>query len=236
MEPAVIIQRAFRKWFYRNAVCCITLEKLKYPCFMYKSFGVNIFYDYLALNRYFTLSGKYTDPKTRKKYTNKEIERFYKELSLHFPNEKPNNINHLVRESLNYLNTHYNYPVREILYNLNNPYVYTFSLVPEEHQPSGTVNLDTLDTPYLSRSEELQPSGTVNFSTVNNFNFVTTYEPSGTVNMSGGDQAILNPRPFYEPSGTVNMHGGDNAMLEIRYEPNNQINIPLFDPTRAFSQ
>lgn len=203
MEPIVRIQRAFRKWFYRNAVCCITLEKLKYPCFMYKSFGVNIFYDYLALNKYFKVSGKYTDPKTRKKYTNQDIERFYKELSLHFPNEKPNNINHLVRESLNYLNT---------------PYVYSFSLVPEEHQPSGSVNLSRVDTPYLSRSEEYQPSGTVNFSTVDNFNFVTS-DP-----------------PLYQPSGTV------NNLLEIRMNTQNepeltlrsQINIPLFDPTRTF--
>ncbi len=170
MDPVVRIQRAFRKWFYRNAVCCITLEKLKYPCFMYKSFGVNIFYDYLALNRYFKVSGKYTDPKTRKKYTNKDIERFYKESSLHFPNEKvekvekPNN------------NLKYNHPLREILN-------------------------------YLSRPEEYQPAGTVNFSTVNNFNFVTR---------------------DYEPSGTV------NNFIEIRNEPDNQINIPLFDPTRTF--
>ena len=203
MEPVIIIQRAFRKWFYRNSVCCITLEKLKYPCFMYKSFGVNIFYDYLALNRYFKVSGKYTDPKTRKKYTNQDIERFYKELSLHFPNEKPNNINHLVRESLNYLNT---------------PYVYSFSLVPEEHQPSGSVNLSRVDTPYLSRSEEYQPSGTLNQSRIDNFNFVTS-DP-----------------PLYQPSGTI------NNLLEIRMNTQNepeltlrsQINIPLFDPTRTF--
>ena len=230
MDPVVRIQRAFRKWFYRNAVCCITLEKLKYPCFMYKSFGVNIFYDYLALNKYFKVSGKYTDPKTRKKYTNQDIERFYKELSLHFPNEKPNNINHLVRESLNYLNTHYNYPVREILNNLINPYVYSFSLVPEEHQPSGSVNLSRVDTPYLSRSEEYQPSGTLNQSRIDNFNFVTSdYQPSGTVNMSGGDHAMLEIRMNTQNEPELTLRSQFNNQI------NNQINIPLFDPTRTFS-
>ena len=215
MDPVVRIQRAFRKWFYRNAVCCITLEKLKYPCFMYKSFGVNIFYDYLALNKYFKVSGKYTDPKTRKKYTNQDIERFYKELSLHFPNEKPNNINHLVRESLNYLNT---------------PYVYSFSLVPEEHQPSGSVNLSRVDTPYLSRSEEYQPSGTLNQSRIDNFNFVTSdYQPSGTVNMSGGDHAMLEIRMNTQNEPELTLRSQFNNQI------NNQINIPLFDPTRTFS-
>ncbi len=59
MEKSVLkIQRAFRKWFYRNAVCCISLEKVNYPCFIYKTSGVCIFYDYLALNKYFKTSNK----------------------------------------------------------------------------------------------------------------------------------------------------------------------------------
>ena len=87
MDAAIKIQRAFRKWFYRNAICCVTLEKVQYPCFIYKTSGVCIFYNYIALHKYFKISGKFVDPKTRNKYSNLEIKRFKKELKMHFPNE-----------------------------------------------------------------------------------------------------------------------------------------------------
>ena len=123
-DSVVIIQRAFRKWFYRDAICCITHEKLNYPCFIYKSCGVCIFYDYLALNNYFNYSGNLVDPKTRNKYTQSEYSRFKKELKQHFPNE----INHI--------------PVE--ISDFGGIMLYTFSLIPEQHQPSGTINFRSL--------------------------------------------------------------------------------------------
>ncbi len=87
---AIVIQYRFRKWFYRNAECCISFEKVKFPCFIYQPKGsdVCIFYDYIYLKRYFDTSGKYIDPKTRNEYTPSEIERFYSQLEKYFPGEK----------------------------------------------------------------------------------------------------------------------------------------------------
>ncbi len=109
MEKSVLkIQRAFRKWFYRNAVCCISLEKVNYPCFIYKTSGVCIFYDYLTLNRYFKTSNKFIDPKTRNNYTKLEIERFKKELKSHFPEEE---VNYRTPD----FQLYFNHPIRELL-------------------------------------------------------------------------------------------------------------------------
>ena len=141
MEKSVLkIQRAFRKWFYCNAICCISLEKVNYPCFIYKTSGVCIFYDYLALNKYFKSSNKFIDPKTRNKYTELEIERFKKELKLHFPEEDVN------------------YNKWKFLFNrggvdILHPNILNFILDNQYllFQPSGTVN-------FVDLSIERQPS------------------------------------------------------------------------------
>ena len=145
-NSAIKIQRAFRKWFYRNAICCISLEKVNYPCFIYKTSGVCIFYDYLALNKYFKTSNKFIDPKTRNNYTKLEIERFKKELKSHFPEEE---VNYRTPD----FQLYFNHPIRELLLltllsnnsslpiNGNLPINDNLSI---PHQPSGTINLDNL--------------------------------------------------------------------------------------------
>ncbi len=65
-----IIQRCYRKHFYRNAECSITLEKVKYPCFIYRSkFGKLFFYDLLSIVMYICKSGNTHDPMTREQYS-----------------------------------------------------------------------------------------------------------------------------------------------------------------------
>jgi hypothetical protein len=142
MEKSVLkIQRAFRKWFYRNAICCISLEKVNYPCFIYKTSGVCIFYDYLALNKYFKSSNKFIDPKTRNNYTKLEIERFKNELNSHFPEEEVN-----YRTPGNQ-KTYFNHPIGELilltlLSNNGNLSINDNLSIP--NQPSGNINLGDL--------------------------------------------------------------------------------------------
>ena len=86
---AVVIQYHYRKWFYRNAECCISYKKLRFPCFIYRTTtGKNLFYDFVSLNKYFTTSGNYIDPLTRNEYTPSEIERFHSQFEKYFPDEK----------------------------------------------------------------------------------------------------------------------------------------------------
>jgi hypothetical protein len=148
-NSAIKIQRAFRKWFYRNAICCISLEKVNYPCFIYKTSGVCIFYDYLALNKYFKTSNKFIDPKTRNNYTKLEIERFKKELKLHFPEE---DINYSTPGNQK---SYFNHPIRELILLSNLPINNNLSI---PHQPSGTINLGDLRY-IINDIEEYEPVG-----------------------------------------------------------------------------
>jgi hypothetical protein len=149
MEQYVLkIQRAFRKWFYRNAICCISLEKVNYPCFIYKTSGVCIFYDYLSLNRYFKTSNKFIDPKTRNKYTEFEIKRFKKELKLHFPEEEVNYINQNINQK-----TYFNHPIRDLIWLTRS---------------SNNGNLSINDNLSINGIEEYEPvGGGPNISTIN---------------------------------------------------------------------
>ena len=92
MEDSVLkIQRCFRRWFYRNALCPISHEKMYHPCFIYKpdkTKSVCIFYDYISLNNYFHFSKKLVDPTTKLKYSNEDYNRFTKGLKKYFSNEK----------------------------------------------------------------------------------------------------------------------------------------------------
>jgi hypothetical protein len=86
MESAVIlIQYHYRKHLYKDTFCCISYEKVKFPCFMYRTpIGKYVFYDYLSLNEYFKVSHKKIDPLTRIPYSIFDIQRFNKGLEKYF--------------------------------------------------------------------------------------------------------------------------------------------------------
>lgn len=71
---AIKIQRWFRNILSNGEKCPISFEKIKYPCFPYKTnTGVFIYYSIDNLKDYLINSGNFTDPITRKKYTDKEL-------------------------------------------------------------------------------------------------------------------------------------------------------------------
>jgi hypothetical protein len=154
---AVVIQYHYRKWFYRNAECCICYEKVRHPCFIYKTSGVCIFYNYIPLLNYFNTSGKFIDPKTRNEYTTSEIKRFKCGLGRYFPNKKLRKKTDPARSrySSETRRLHFNHPLQELLYTFSNP----------ERQPVGTVNMSSgRDGAVLRLIEIIQPNGTVNMS------------------------------------------------------------------------
>jgi hypothetical protein len=80
------IQRCFRNYFYRNAVDNITLESVKYPCFIYRvKTGKIFFYEYNSIIKYIMKSGKVIDPNTRNAYTDLELLRLDTEAKIHCP-------------------------------------------------------------------------------------------------------------------------------------------------------
>ena len=82
------IQRTFRNYLYRNAVDNITLEDVKFPCFIYRvKTGQLFFYDYSSIIKYIMKSGKVIDPNTRNEYTDLELLRLDAEAKLHFPDK-----------------------------------------------------------------------------------------------------------------------------------------------------
>ena len=82
------IQKCFRKYFYRNAVDSITLDSVKFPCFIYRvKCGKIFFYDYSSIIKYIMKSGKVIDPNTRNEYTDSELLRLDTEAKKHFPDK-----------------------------------------------------------------------------------------------------------------------------------------------------
>ena len=48
-----LIQKCYRLHFYKNAIDHITLEKVNYPCFIYRTkFNKHYFYDYSSIIKY----------------------------------------------------------------------------------------------------------------------------------------------------------------------------------------
>jgi hypothetical protein len=81
-----IIQHFYRKYFYRNAIDCITLEKVKYPCFIYRTkFGKLFFYNHDSIIKYIMKTGNTKDPMTRNEYTDEELQRLDQEAKYYFP-------------------------------------------------------------------------------------------------------------------------------------------------------
>ena len=81
-----IIQRNFRKYFYKNAEDSISLEHVEYPCFIYRTkFGKCFFYSYDTIIKYIMKTGDIRDPMTRNEYSDHELARLDSEAKHHFP-------------------------------------------------------------------------------------------------------------------------------------------------------
>jgi uncharacterized CHY-type Zn-finger protein len=81
-----VIQTQFRKHFYRNAVDCITLENVKYPCFIYRSkHGKHFFYSYESIIKNIMKTGDCRDPMTRENYTDEDLLRLDTSVKIYFP-------------------------------------------------------------------------------------------------------------------------------------------------------
>ena len=86
------IQKRYREHFYKNAIDHITLEKVSYPCFIYrtksKSASVNFkhyFYEYSSIIKYIMKSGDTRDPMTRAQYSDTDLIRLDTDSKKHFP-------------------------------------------------------------------------------------------------------------------------------------------------------
>lgn len=85
----LLIQRSYRVHFYKNAEDCITMDKVCYPCFIYKTkFGKHHFYNYDSIIKYIMKSGDIRDPMTRTVYSDAELSRLDSEVKKHFPDIK----------------------------------------------------------------------------------------------------------------------------------------------------
>ena len=72
----VKIIRAFRNHFYKNAVDHITLDKVEYPCFIFKTKSGKIyFYSYESIIKYIMKTGDTRDPMTRTPYSDEILEK-----------------------------------------------------------------------------------------------------------------------------------------------------------------
>ena len=83
------IQKAYRSYFYKNAEDCITLEKVSYPCFIYRTkFGKLYFYSYDSIIKYIMKTGDVRDPMTRTAYSDNDLLRLDLEAKIYFPHIK----------------------------------------------------------------------------------------------------------------------------------------------------
>jgi hypothetical protein len=81
-----IIQRYFRKYFYKNAEDSISLEPVKFPCFIYRTkFGKCFFYNYESIIKYIMKTGDTRDPMTRNAYSDEDLTRLDNEVKHYFP-------------------------------------------------------------------------------------------------------------------------------------------------------
>ena len=97
-----IIQRCFRKYFYRNAIDHISLDPIAFPCFIYHTkFKINYFYSFDNLIKYIMKTGDTRDPMTRTGYTDAELIRLDTQAKMYFP-EKGYRSTLKIKKSLNY--------------------------------------------------------------------------------------------------------------------------------------
>ena len=84
-----IIQKYYRRHFYKDSEDSISLEKVKYPCFVYRTkCGKHFFYSYDTIIRYIMKTGDTRDPMTRNQYTDEDLLRLDQQVKTYFPHVK----------------------------------------------------------------------------------------------------------------------------------------------------
>jgi len=79
-----LIQRCYRRHFYKNAVDHITLEPVTFPCFIYRTKSKKcFFYSYDSIIKYIMKTGDCRDPMTRENYSDEELKRLDTEAKSH---------------------------------------------------------------------------------------------------------------------------------------------------------
>jgi len=97
-----IIQKQFRKHFYKNAVDHITLEKVEYPCFIFRTkIGKCYFYNYDSIIKYIMKTGNCSDPMTRIIYSDDQLIQLDLDAKKHFPNNNYKST-YKIKKNLNY--------------------------------------------------------------------------------------------------------------------------------------
>ena len=83
------IQKYYRNYFYKNAVDHITLEKVEYPCFVFRTkCGKCYFYAYESIINYIMKTGDTRDPMTRTQYSDEVLTRLDSSAKLALPGIK----------------------------------------------------------------------------------------------------------------------------------------------------
>jgi hypothetical protein len=70
---SVLIQRKVREYIYKNSVCPISLEIIRYPCWGKKTKTGIIYYNLNSLRDNILIGGNFFDPSTREEYTDDEL-------------------------------------------------------------------------------------------------------------------------------------------------------------------
>ena len=84
-----VIQKYYRRHFYKNAVDHISLEKVYYPCFIFRTkSGKNYFYSYESIVKYIMKTGDTRDPMTRISYSDEILIRLDQDVKKYLPNVK----------------------------------------------------------------------------------------------------------------------------------------------------
>jgi hypothetical protein len=85
----IIIQKYYRRHLYKNAVDHISLEKVTYPCFIFRTkCGKNYFYSYESIVKYIMKTGDTRDPMTRIVYPDEILLRLDSDIKKYLPNIK----------------------------------------------------------------------------------------------------------------------------------------------------
>jgi hypothetical protein len=79
-----VIQRCYRRHFYKNAVDHITLDPVTFPCFIYRTKSKKCyFYSYESIIKYIMKTGDCRDPMTRENYSDNDLLRLDSEAKIH---------------------------------------------------------------------------------------------------------------------------------------------------------
>jgi len=102
LSATKLIQKNFRIHLYKNAEDHITLEKVEYPCFIFRTkIGKCYFYNYDSIIKYIMKTGNCTDPMTRILYSDEQLIRLDSDVKKHFPNNQYKST-YKIKKNVNY--------------------------------------------------------------------------------------------------------------------------------------